>query len=325
MIAEDKLFGNLFDDIKIINSRIYGFSLDTLNRLTAANGGGDYQTLIDLISPLIVTFGTEIGDVDAALNAQKGKTLTTNQVLAAFGLTLKEKEGVIANAVGGFGSAAYLEFYPHGVGEYTRAAKTDMPTLTERVRAAAAAHAVQLGPPLTTLLTGFKLQWAAARDAQEQQFAKVDDNRTERTQARVALELGALTVVHTIAATFPGDVDACMDFFDFNLLFAHTVHRLKTLVGTPAPGQIVVLLNHSLTDNNTIQAQNPDDNADYVLYLGHTATEEPNGRGIIVKAGRGKRPKPSDLGDLNDTFLLLKNLSDVNEGAYVVKVGGVEE
>jgi hypothetical protein len=35
----------------------------------------------------------------------------------------------------------------------------------------------------------------------------VDDNRTERTEARVALELGLLTCVHTIAATFPGDVD----------------------------------------------------------------------------------------------------------------------
>jgi hypothetical protein len=30
-------------------------------------------------------------------------------------------------------------------------------------------------------------------------------------------------------------------------------------------------------------------------------------------------------GDLNDTFLCIKNLSDVNEGTYVVKVGGLEE
>ncbi|HLG33773.1 MAG TPA: hypothetical protein VI757_02750 [Bacteroidia bacterium] len=326
MIGQDRLFGNFFDDIKIINSRLYNYSLDSLNRLTAANGGGDYQTLIDLITPLISAFGTEIGDVDVALSIQKGKTLTANQVMFSFGQTMKEKEGVIANAVGGFGSTGYLEFYPNGFGEYTGAAVTAMPMLTSRVKTAATAHAVALGPVLTAQLSAFQQQWIDARDAQEQQFGVVDDNRTERTETRVALELGNLTVVHTIAAKFPGDVDACDNFFDFNLLFTHTMHRIKTLAGTPAPGQIVVILNHSLTDNNTIQAQNPDENADYQLYLDHTGTGEPNGRGITLKAsGSGKRPKPSDLGDLNDTFLCIKNLSDVNEGTYIVKVGGLEE
>ena len=325
MVSQDKLFGNFFNDPAIINRRMYNFSLDTLNRLTAANGGGDYTNLINLISPLIVTFGTEIGDVDAALNLQKGKTLTADQVLAAFGLTMKEKEGVIANAVGGFGTPAYLEFYPHGLLEYTRAQKTEMPTLTLRVRTAATAHAAQLGVPLTALLTGYKNQWTTARDAQEQQFASVDDNRTERTQARVALELGALTAVHTIAAKFPGDVDSCNNFFDFNLLFTHTVHRMQTSAGNIAAGEIKVILNHSLTDTNSIQAQNPDDNADYIIYLAHNATDQPGTGGRTVKVGRGTHPKPSELGNLADTFLLIKNLSDVNEGAYVVKVGGLEE
>jgi len=325
MFSKDKLFGNFFDDRDIINRRMYGFSLDTLNRLTAANGGGDYQTLIDLLTPLVTTFGTEIGDVDVALNIQKGKTMTADQVIAAFQLSLRAKQGVIADDVGGFDSEAYLEFYPHGLTEYTLVTKTQMPTLTLRIRTAATAHAAQLGVPLTTLLTGFQPQWATARDAQEQQFGKVDDNRTERTQARVVLELGALTGVHTIAAKFPGDVDACDNFFAFDLLFAHTVHRTKTFAGSLAPGEIRVILNHSLTDTNSIHAQNPDDNADYQIYIGHTATSQPNGTGRLLKVGRGTRPKPSELGDLNDTFLLLKNLSDVNEGAYVVKVGGLED
>jgi hypothetical protein len=323
MISEEKLFGNFFDDRLIINGRFYNFSLDTLNRLTAANGGGDYTTLIGLISPLIITFGSEIGDVDAALNVQLGKTMTADQVMVAFGLTMKEKEGVIANALGGFGSAAYLEFYPHGFGEYTRALKTDMPVLTLRVKTAATAHSGALGVSLTTLLSGFVAQWNTARDEQEQQFATVDDNRTERTQAREALELAMLTVVHTIAALFPGDVDACNDFFAFSLLFTHTVHRTKTFSGTVAPGGILLVINHTLTDTNTVHVQNTDDNADFQLYLAHTATEEPAGRGITVKSNKGKRPKPSELGDLADTFLLIKNLSDVNPVTFIVKVGGL--
>jgi hypothetical protein len=72
-----------------------------------------------------------------------------------------------------------------------------------------------------------------------------------------------------------------------------------------------------------VHVQNTDDNADFQLYLAHTATEEPAGRGITVKSNKGKRPKPSELGDLADTFLLIKNLSDVNPVTFIVKVGGL--
>ncbi len=324
MIAAEKLFGNFLDDPRIINSRLYNFSLGTLSHLTAANGGGDYTVLINLISPLITTFGTEIGDVDAALNTQLGKTQTADQVMAAFGLTMKQKEGIIAGAVGGFGSGAYLEFYPHGFGEYTSATKTDMPTFTLRIKTATNAHSVELGAPLTTLLAGFNAQWVNARTDQTTQFATVDDSRTDRTDARVALELGLLTTVHTVAAKFPGDVETCNSFFDFNLLFTHTVHRFTTKAGVLAPGEIKVILNHTLTDTNSLQVQNPDDNADFVIYLAHTGTDAPAGSGVTVKVGHGKRPKPSDLGSLSNTFLLIKNLSDINEGAYIVKVGGLD-
>ncbi|HLG36036.1 MAG TPA: hypothetical protein VI757_14235, partial [Bacteroidia bacterium] len=128
-----------------------------------------------------------------------------------------------------------------------------------------------------------------------------------------------------VAAKFPGDVDACDNFFDFSKLFPHTVHRSKTYAGGPAPNEIIVILNHTLTDSVVIEVQNPDDNADFRLYLAHTANEEPLGRGITMKVGGHLHPKPSDLGDLNDTFLLLKNLSDVNQGAYVIKVRGLED
>jgi len=323
MIAEDKLFGNFFDDIKIINGRMYNFSLDSLNRFTAANGGGDYTNIINDISPLIVTFGTEIGDVDAALNVQKGKTMTNDQVMTAFGLTMKEKDGVIASAVGGFNSATYLEFYPRGFGEYTQAKKIDMPMLTNRVKVAAAAHSAALGATLTSLLSGYKLQWDTSRDEQEQQFATVDENRTERSLARIALEKGMLTAVHTVAGLFPGDVDSCNNFFDFNLLFTHSVHRTKTFSGTVPAGGILLIINQSLTDTNKVHVQNTDANADFQIYIGHTATDEPDGRGITVKPNKGKNPKPSELGDLSDTFLLIKNLSDVNDVTFVVRISGL--
>lgn len=329
MFSEEKLFGNFFknhDGHNIINRRFYDFSRDSYNKLTAANGAGDYTALIALIEPLIVTFGTEIGDVDVAITIRLGKTLTTDQVLAAFGLTMKEKEGVIANALGGFNTPAYLEFYPSGFGEYRKALKSQMPNLTLRVKTAATTHNVALGAPLTALLQGYQALWQTARDAQEVQKGVVDDNRTERTQARIALELGMLTVVHTIAAKFPGDVDACNNFFAFNMLFPHGHKSTQKFAGSLAASASAVVVNRTLTDAMKVSLQNPDDNADLLFALVHENIDQaPPAWAVRVKPQKSKQVKPSELGDIaNATFLKTWNASDVNEGAYFVKITGMD-
>jgi hypothetical protein len=318
MISEEKLFGNLFDDDKIINRRLYTFGLDLFNRLTAANGGGDYTALIALLTTPLTALGTELGAVDTSLNLQKGKTMTVDQVMAAFKLTMSLKKGVIADALGGATTEEYLQFYPHGQIEYTQALKSQMPTLVLRINTAATANSVALGAPLTALLQGFEAQWTGARDLQMQLFGTVDDNRTDRTQARIDTELAALTVVHTIASLFPGDVEECKAFFNFPLLFNTVHHHHVSVAGTMLPNEIKVVANRLFTDNHHIRASNPDDNADYIIYLGHTATSEPGTVGKVAKFGHGIRPKPSQLGNLDDSFLLVKNMSDVNDGTYLV-------
>jgi hypothetical protein len=95
MISEEKLFGNFLNDIAIINGRLYGFGMDCKNRLTAANGGGDYTGLIGLITTPLTALGTELGQVDTALNQQIGKTLTNDQVMAGFKLIMSQKKGVL--------------------------------------------------------------------------------------------------------------------------------------------------------------------------------------------------------------------------------------
>jgi hypothetical protein len=324
MFSEERLFENFFNDRRIINRRMYDFSFDSLNRLTAANGGGDYTTLITLITPLIVTFGTEIGEVDVALTIQLGKTMTNDQAKAAFGLTMKEKQGVIASALGGFTAPEYLEFYPSGLMEYTEARKSQMPMLTSRVKVAATANSVALGAPLTTLLQSFETLWTNSRTDQEAQKGVVDDNRTERSGARVALELGMLTTVHTIAAKFPGDIDACNNFFAFRMLFPHGHKKTQTFVGDLVPDGGRGIVNATFTDSMVIDIHNPDDNADIIVAIVHTKDSKPGPLAKRVKPHKSLRVKPSELGDItNDTWLVVYNASDVNDGSYLVKVKGL--
>lgn len=323
MIQPSKLFDNFFDDKNITPNRLGNFAKDTLNNLTANNGSDNFTKLINDLTPLVNNFLAEIGDVDTSLNIQKGTTLTVDGVIDSFKETMSAEEPFIARALGGKNTPAYLEFYPAGIVEYTKAGKTNIPLLTQRVNTAAAAHTAQLGAPLTATLQGFATDYVTARDAQQQQMGTVDANRSERSTNRSALELGLLTTVHTIAATFPGDVQKCLSFFQFNLLFAQTKHKHKLFSGIIAADSTIMVLNRLFTDNTVITLRNTDDNAGFFVWLSATSN---NGtvppEAIELNPGESKQVKPSELGPLTNPFLLIHNSSSVNEGAWQVEVVG---
>jgi hypothetical protein len=113
MIPDEKmLFGNLFDDRKIISERLAAFAQDTINRLVAANETNEYTTLIESLRSALTSLRTELGDIATTPSQQKGATLTLNQLMAAFKNTMSEKKGAIADKLGGFTAPAFIEFYP---------------------------------------------------------------------------------------------------------------------------------------------------------------------------------------------------------------------
>lgn len=323
MLSGDKFFGNPFDDVEITTTRLFDFGTDTLNKLTQANGApAPYTDLINLLTPKLAAVGTELGDVDTSVNIRVGKTMTVDGVIAAFKTTMSEQEGVIAAALGGKATPAFIEFYPQGVSEYRNGTKTAMPTLVSRVFDSAVKYATPLGATLTTLLKSYETSYNDARNAQQQQKGAVNDNRAERTDARIALELALTTTVHTIGAMFPGNVQQCMAFFSFNMLLPQTQHKHTNYTGTVKTSETVQVLNRTLKDSIKITLTNPDDNAAYIAFLAATANAQPTGQGIEVAPGASIVVKPSQLGSLNDTFLLIKNLSAVNDAAYAVELVG---
>jgi hypothetical protein len=195
-----------------------------------------------------------------------------------------------------------------------------MPVLVDRIWTAADNNSAAIGATNETLLKSFKGLWANSRDDQEQQFGTVTDNRSERTVARTDSELALLTAVHTIAAKFPGSTEECAAFFDFSLLFNVVHHTHTTYSGIIAPGAVKLIVNKLLTDTNKIHTFNPDDNANYQFYNAAADGTQPTGTGKLVQFGHGLRLKPSAVGSLAHPFWLIKNLSDVNEGSYLIEI-----
>ncbi len=322
MIFNERIFKNYFDDIKIISIRLTNFSNNLLNQLIAANNGGAYTALINRLTPALAAFQAELGEVNVSLNILKGATLTNGQVIRRFKTTVSEEEPFIARALGGKNTPAYLEFYPQGISEYLKATKNIMPVLTSRIKVAATAHAAALGPALAATLQAYEASWTDSRNTQQQQMGSVNDNRTGRSNARTELEAALLFILHAIAGMFPGNVAQCGAFFNFHLLFAPTRHRHKNFAAAIAAGQAVAVLNITFTDSASITFRNPDDNAAYAVWLAAIPGEPLPESFLTVQPGQAHQIKPSALGSLKNTFLMIKNLSDINEGAYQVEVVG---
>ena len=164
---------------------------------------------------------------------------------------------------------------------------------------------------LTPLLTNF-----------QGEIGEADTNHAERSANRTALELGLITAVHTIAAKFPGDVQQCLKFFQFNLLFAQTKHKHKNYSGSVAADATVEVLNRLFTDTATITIRNPDDNAGIFVWLAPTPNAPMPSAALEILPGNAHEVKPSQLGPLANPFLLVHNSSGVNEGAFEVEVVG---
>ena len=205
---------------EITATRLSAFAADTHNRLVAEDRADQFKSLRRSLEASSGTLAKELGDVSGALATQKGKTLTVDGIMDSFKDTMSDLEGVIAHVLGGFGTPAYLGFYPAGVNEYRRATKAALPTLMQRVSEMAGKDAGALGPAMTAQLQSFATDWNKARDEQQQQKGSVAGNRSERSAARIAVELALLSLIHTVAAAFPGDVDTCRRYFDFGLLEA---------------------------------------------------------------------------------------------------------
>lgn len=302
----NQLFGNLFDDVHITDARLLNFGNDLLGNLKAANSSNQYNDLITMLNKVLPPLQTQVSEVDTALTQQLGKTLTNNQVMTLFKKTMSNKEGFIAEVLDGRGTPAYLEFYPKGISEYNGATKTTMATLTSRVNDAATKYTAQLGATITALLTGFESNWQTSREDQREQIGTVTDTRTGRTAARTNAEICLIQVVHGIAGILAPNVAACTALCTFSLLFTQIKHKHMKVTGGLTPGQTATVLNHTLKDDNTVTAHNTGTNAAWCIWLGATTDAALPGNPITMQPGENKNIKPSDLGDLKNTFLLLK-------------------
>ncbi len=218
------IFGNIFDDVRITTPRLTNFAEDAHSRLLSQNTNQEYDAQIAQLRVAIDELTTKISKVDVDLAIQYGDTLTVDRLIADFKQVMQEKEGVIADALGGFDSVGYIEFYPKGEVEYNQATKEKLPVLINRVAVLAQNYTVQLPPSLTTTLLAMATHWELYRNKQQKQKGAVSEGRYDRSEKRKTLEIVLHQLMHFIAQKFPTNSHHCSIFFDVHLLYA-TGHK----------------------------------------------------------------------------------------------------
>ncbi len=220
MAIVKKAFKNYFESEEITDARLVNYANDTNGRLAAANENNQYDAIMQGITTASNALDDNLGDVKGALAQQKGKTFTVDGVIKNFKTYMSENEGVIAKALGGKKTPAFIEFYPLGVSQYSTVTKSKLPALLGQLTMAIDNNKTKLGKDLVTELQQFEVQYETTRKAQTTQKGKVSDSRTDRSQERKNLEIKLLVAMYTIGLQYAGDEEKCNSFFNYSLLEA---------------------------------------------------------------------------------------------------------
>ncbi len=315
----EKLLTTFFINVHITPDRLSDTAHYTLVQLIAFNTASEFDDIIAELKAVILDLDNDIGNIDQGTNIQKNKTRTNDQVVALFSKTMSEKADVIADKLGGRNSEGYLEFYPNPVSDYTSPSKTKMPMLTKRVHDVAVTYATPLGTDLASLLQSFENMWTTSRQVQEEQMGKVDESREGRTPAMIAVNNKMKKALGILWTKYDGDDDKTAVYFDFNKLFNVTHHKHEMFTGSLAPLTKKTLSNEAFGDTQLLKGRNTSTNASFIIYIVAHPDDNPTLH-HEVKPGKTFSVEASTLGDLAGTFLIIKNLSDVNETNYLVEV-----
>lgn len=220
MVAFKNFFEVPFDDPRIAIGTLKKFSEDNLARLTANPGpaGGPVANLVGPTGLVHLAYFGEITDVEVANAVRQGITKSVEQKEREFIEFVRHEEGNI-KYIFGKESAAYQEFYPHGLNEYNRYTKENFEMLMTRFLAAATSNThPNLPPTLAATVQAMHDDYQELRAAQLGKKGNAGTQRAERNAAREALEKQLWKNVLTISLAHLGDVDACMAYFDESIL-----------------------------------------------------------------------------------------------------------
>jgi len=216
-------FTVIFDTPEISDDNLRKFTEVHLQRLAANNPAGAFTGLLTATTAAYDAYFGAIADEDLKAAIQVGLTRTMNDALAEFQRAVRRREGTVRSEFGE-GTAAYVEFFPRGIGEYTEATLADVETLMRRLVSLATKHVAELGQPFADGFQALLDAFSAARAAQLRVMGEVKGEKLGTAAARNALEDQLMDNLLTLAMKFKRNADAGMAYFDQSIIRGDEPH-----------------------------------------------------------------------------------------------------
>ncbi|MBS0659502.1 MAG: hypothetical protein JSR82_14770 [Verrucomicrobia bacterium] len=221
MIEISRYFAIPFSSSEISAEELRNFTEDHLARLGALGADSPRKAVAERLrnagQSAFAAFDDALTERAKALAAQEGGTLGKDDVVRLFKTTIRQREGRIRD-VFGKDSAAYKEFFPRGLTEYTQVTVGRVQTLLDRVTAAGEKHAAQLGAELATEFKRLSDGFRAARGGQTDATGIVAGARSKVAATRTALERQLTVHLLTLALEHLGEPERAADYFRQSLL-----------------------------------------------------------------------------------------------------------
>ena len=221
---EKYLFGNFFGMRYFSSYQLLFFAQDVLDKLVYFNDHHEFDALINCLKQALGRLQKEIHCLEDDLDLPIADYIDVSQFIIMFQNAMINMEPEIAFVLGGNCSPTYFEFYPFGVLEYSHIHRKAIPTLINRVYTVTITNIHQLTPQLVRKLVAFKQFWYTNLSKKDSVYGVPSDSY-KQTQDDVQKAL--LMTIHWIALNYPGDIESCTSFFDFDILFKKKYHPPK--------------------------------------------------------------------------------------------------
>lgn len=310
MLDLRNFFKNHFDSTLVSDDNLRKFAEDHIQRLTSNNTNGQYQQLLNDIQPLYNDFNTIIKKEDQTYSQQQGKTMTTDNILSDFVQMVSRKEGAVRSEYGK-DSAEYQEFFPSGLSEYHQVSKANAEMLMERMRNAGQNYVGTLGTNFVTIFDTFLTDYIAARQAQLQTIAKVGSLKSDAESSREKLTKQLMRNLLIISADFIGHPDRLDDYFDQSIVRRPNSKNDGTVASVAPANSITNIESQGLTQTTEVTFNNLS-NVPLRIGMSGDNVSLPANIGLTVSPNSTEVTTISSLGDPNDTFLNVENVSGNN-------------
>ncbi len=324
MINFETLFKNHLSNKEISMNELQLFSEDHVQRITANNPANILDPIVAPTAAAHIAYFGALSNKDVAKSVQQALTVTVNNKMAEFQQTVTRKAPFVEAAYGKDG-AAYQEFFPHGLTEYSHATMETVELLMERMVTACTAHAADLPVGLAGVFEAIQTAFVTARSAQLGKKGNVADNADTARTLRTTLELQLVANIHFIGYKYPGNVSQCMAYFDQSILNEDSSGTGgggddNTFSGTLAAGEVKVIATVTYAAGRSVQMENTG-STPIIISLNLVPAGAPEADKVTLMPGEQQTRTMQELNDNPEAVSLqVKNTDGVAEGAYTVSL-----